>query len=317
MNRKRFASLILEEIFRSDSSSHSSDPFVVDLVWWHSYPSSKQKETTNQRFSSSESESSSDDARPDHSPESLSSHSCRHFSFRRRFALKFTASVENVFPRSRWIRLARQSSCEHDLSQWSSTTECSHWPTTEHESSQWTILLESDRRSPSWLSTSISGRFFFGVEAIETRRTLVWSECRDELISLGKAQFHCVDQRSSNERFRNIDGCCSTTSFGEITTILPECRLDEPSLSSVWLDHRSRTSGKSFPWRNVESFPRLQIDQENYYVFSVFGVLNIRNRGLDVEFLDLAEWYRHAKLWHACRQISFFRDYLLRKQFHL
>ena len=63
--------------------------------------------------------------------------------------------------------------------------------------------------------------------------------------------------------------------------------------------------------------PEHQLDPANHYVFSVFGVLNVRNRGLDVEFLDLAEWYRHAKLWNACRQIPFFRDYLRRKEFQL
>ena len=59
-----------------------------------------------------------------------------------------------------------------------------------------------------------------------------------------------------------------------------------------------------------------KIDPDNYYVFSVFGILHIRQNGLDVEFYELAEWYRHAKLWHACRQIPFFRDYLIRKQFN-
>ncbi len=60
-----------------------------------------------------------------------------------------------------------------------------------------------------------------------------------------------------------------------------------------------------------------KVDPNNHYVFSVFGILNIRQNGLDVEFFELAEWYRHAKLWHACRQIPFFKNYLIRKQFHL
>ena len=60
----------------------------------------------------------------------------------------------------------------------------------------------------------------------------------------------------------------------------------------------------------------LQADPNNHYVFSVFGVLNVRKNGQDVEFFELAEWYRHAKLWHACRQIPFFRDYLIRKEFN-
>ncbi len=60
-----------------------------------------------------------------------------------------------------------------------------------------------------------------------------------------------------------------------------------------------------------------KVDPENHYVFSVFGILNIQQNGLDVEFFELAEWYRHARLWHACRQIAFFRDYLIRKQFDL
>ena len=59
-----------------------------------------------------------------------------------------------------------------------------------------------------------------------------------------------------------------------------------------------------------------KVDPDNHYVFSVFGILHVRQNGRDVEFYELAEWYRHAKLWHACRQIPFFRDYLIRKQFN-
>ncbi|CAF3428145.1 unnamed protein product [Rotaria socialis] len=63
--------------------------------------------------------------------------------------------------------------------------------------------------------------------------------------------------------------------------------------------------------------PECKVDPENHYLFSVFGILNIRQNGIDVEFYELAEWYRHAKLWHACRQIPFFKDYLIRKEFNL
>ncbi|UJR29306.1 hypothetical protein I4U23_010520 [Adineta vaga] len=76
------------------------------------------------------------------------------------------------------------------------------------------------------------------------------------------------------------------------------------------------STNRHFNPYDLITVPDNKADPENHYVFSVFGVLNVRKNGQDVEFLELAEWYRHAKLWHACRQIPFFRDYLVRKQFN-
>ncbi|CAF1088574.1 unnamed protein product [Rotaria sordida] len=77
------------------------------------------------------------------------------------------------------------------------------------------------------------------------------------------------------------------------------------------------STNRHFNPYDLITVPEYKADPENHYIFSVFGILNVRQNGLDVEFYELAEWYRHAKLWHACRQIPFFRDYLIRKQFNL
>ena len=84
------------------------------------------------------------------------------------------------------------------------------------------------------------------------------------------------------------------------------------------LDDQTRSKIIDFDYLKIKFvFSFQKVDTENHYVFSVFGILNIRQNGLDVEFYELAEWYRHAKLWYASRQIPFFRDYLIKKQFNL
>ncbi|CAF1561689.1 unnamed protein product, partial [Adineta ricciae] len=76
------------------------------------------------------------------------------------------------------------------------------------------------------------------------------------------------------------------------------------------------STNRHFNPYDLITVPDNKTDPDNHYVFSVFGVLNVRKNGQDVEIFELAEWYRHAKLWHACRQIPFFRDYLIRKEFN-
>ncbi|CAF1139632.1 unnamed protein product [Adineta steineri] len=77
------------------------------------------------------------------------------------------------------------------------------------------------------------------------------------------------------------------------------------------------STNRHFNPYDLITVPDNKVNPENHYVFSVFGILHVRQSGQDVEFLELAEWYRHAQLWHACQQIPFFRDYLVRKQFNL
>ncbi|CAF4367627.1 unnamed protein product, partial [Adineta steineri] len=76
------------------------------------------------------------------------------------------------------------------------------------------------------------------------------------------------------------------------------------------------STNRHFNPYDLITVPDNKVNPENHYVFSVFGILHVRQSGQEVEFLELAEWYRHAKLWHACQQIPFFRDYLVRKQFN-
>ena len=194
---------LLEQICGLRSSPDHSHPSIIDLFWWYSYYSSNQKETTNQRssrFSSREWSQSS----PQKSIElfivilfrtRLKRSQCMVPSLYR-ISIKPFLQPLSILPKVcpeihfthqrisfRWIRLARQSSGEHDLSQWGSTTQCFNWTTAQHESPQWTILLQSDRRSFIWLSASLSKWCVFGVETTETRRTLL-QECRDVLNAL-------------------------------------------------------------------------------------------------------------------------------------
>ena len=51
-----------------------------------------------------------------------------------------------------------------------------------------------------------------------------------------------------------------------------------------------------------------------HYIFSPNSVLHVTEKGYG-GLVSLAEWYRESVLWTALQEISFFRDFRLRKAF--
>lgn len=74
----------------------------------------------------------------------------------------------------------------------------------------------------------------------------------------------------------------------------------------------NRVESRHFRPYDLINVPASKVNPAEYYIFSVFGVLQILG-GEENEKLSLDEWNKHAMLWEACSKIKFFRQFLWRK----